>query len=208
MFLGGSTGVGKKIAFELIKRGCSISVAAREPKKLEQAREELDSFAKSVCRNAKVHGFVLDGTHSYESTEAVVKEAIRHGGDIDILINHAGTSVEGEFDKLTLDQFESQMMINYFSTVYLTKAVLGRMKERGSGHIGFVASIGSQIPLWGYTAYCASKWALRGFAESLLVELLPYNIGVSITYPPATINEGYKVNLCYLNAHLTSCTKT
>lgn len=192
---GGSSDIGKQIAFELLRRGCSISIGARDPKKLETVREELDSYAKCVNRKAKVLGYMLDVTQSYSTVESVIREAERHGGDIDILINSAGTFVKGEFDEMTIYQFEEQVLFNYLAIVYSTKAVLGKMKERRSGHIGIVASIGSLAPGWGHTAYCASSYAVRGFAESLMMELIPYNIGVSLSYPPATNIEGYQAKV-------------
>lgn len=71
------------------------------------------------------------------------------------------------------------------------------MKERGSGHLGFVCSAAAQCAIWGYTAYGASKFALRGFVDSLHMELLPYGVGVSILYPPNTNTEGFEVRFLY-----------
>lgn len=75
----------------------------------------------------------------------------------------------------------------------MTKAVVSKMKESRDGHIIFVNSAAGQCPIWGYTAYGATKFAVRGFAEALHMELLPYNVQVSIIYPPNTNTEGYQV---------------
>ena len=70
---------------------------------------------------------------------------------------------------------------------------MDHMKAAKSGHIGFVSSAAGQCAIWGYTAYSPSKFAVRGFAEALHMELLPFNIGVSILYPPNTETEGFEV---------------
>ncbi|RYH21495.1 SDR family NAD(P)-dependent oxidoreductase [archaeon] len=78
------------------------------------------------------------------------------------------------------------------------------MKARGRGHIVFVSSQVAQAAIHGYTAYAASKWALRGLAEALQMELKPYNVSVSVAYPPDTRTPGklyanmlyYSLSLC------------
>lgn len=71
------------------------------------------------------------------------------------------------------------------------------MKTAQSGHIIFVSSAAGQCPIWGYTAYGASKFALRGFAEALSMELLPFNVQVSVLYPPNTNTEGFQVSIFF-----------
>lgn len=66
------------------------------------------------------------------------------------------------------------------------------MKSNKSGYIAFVSSAAGQCAMWGYTAYSPSKFAISGFANSLYMELLPYNIGITVLYPPNTNTEGFK----------------
>lgn len=66
------------------------------------------------------------------------------------------------------------------------------MKKKKFGHIAFVSSAAGQCAMWGYTAYSPSKFAIRGFADSLSMELLPFNIGVTVLYPPNTNTEGFQ----------------
>jgi 3-dehydrosphinganine reductase len=84
------------------------------------------------------------------------------------------------------------MRINYIGAVYCTKAVVDSMKNRHFGRIVFVSSQAGQLGVFGYTAYSASKFALRGLAESLQMELKPYNIYVTLSYPPDTDTPGLK----------------
>jgi 3-dehydrosphinganine reductase len=122
----------------------------------------------------------------------VFEEAEVRNGPIDVLVNNAGFVAQGGFDELDPSVFESQLRINYLSAVYATRAVIDGMKRRGAGHVAFVSSAAGQCAIWGYSAYSPSKFALRGFAETMHMELLPHNIGVSILYPPNTATEGYQ----------------
>jgi 3-dehydrosphinganine reductase len=78
------------------------------------------------------------------------------------------------------------MEINYFGTVHITLGVLSGMLQRGSGHIVNISSVAGLLGVFGYTAYCASKFALRGFSDALRAEVRPYGVLISIVYPPDT----------------------
>lgn len=82
------------------------------------------------------------------------------------------------------------MKTNYLGSVYCTRAVVGSMKKRSFGRIVFVSSQAGQIGIFGYTAYSASKFALRGLAEALQMELRPYNVHITVSYPPDTDTPG------------------
>ena len=96
------------------------------------------------------------------------------------------------------------MKTNYFGGVYCTKCVIDDMKKRRSGgRIVFVSSQAGQLGIFGFTAYSGSKFAIKGFCEALQMEVKPYNISVTIAYPPDTDTPGFKqenlikVNFCY-----------
>ncbi len=78
------------------------------------------------------------------------------------------------------------MAVNYFGTLHVVKTVLPGMLARGSGHIVTISSLAGVVGVFGYTAYGASKYAVRGFSDALRAELKPQGIGVSIVYPPDT----------------------
>ncbi|KHJ90593.1 3-ketodihydrosphingosine reductase domain protein [Oesophagostomum dentatum] len=84
------------------------------------------------------------------------------------------------------------MALNYYSAVFPTRYVVPRMKKRGYGHISFVSSAAGQFAIWGYSSYSASKFALRGLADALQMELLPYNITVSVLCPPNTDTDVFR----------------
>ncbi len=84
------------------------------------------------------------------------------------------------------------MRTNYLGAVFCTKAVIDSMKSRRFGRVLFVSSQAGQIGLFGYTAYSPTKFALRGLAESLQMEVNPYNIYVTVSFPPDTDTPGLK----------------
>ena len=84
------------------------------------------------------------------------------------------------------------MEVNYFGSVNATRAIVPTMKAREKGRIVFLSSQAGQVGIYGFTAYSGSKFALRGMAESLQMELKPYNIRVSLAFPPDTDTPGYE----------------
>uniref|UniRef100_A0A7E4VW46 3-dehydrosphinganine reductase n=1 Tax=Panagrellus redivivus TaxID=6233 RepID=A0A7E4VW46_PANRE len=187
---GGSKGIGKEIAAEVIAKGAaSVSIAARSKGALEKAANEL----QDLCEDGQVvRYYVLDVTSGYETVKSVIDQAAEDAGTIDVLINNAGMVVQGGFTEVDVDSFEKQVHMNYVSAAHASRAVIDGMKRKGSGHIAFVSSAAGQCAIWGYSAYSPSKFAVRGFAEALHMELLPFNIGVSVLYPPNTETEGYE----------------
>jgi 3-dehydrosphinganine reductase len=116
---------------------------------------------------------------------------------VDVLINNAGVSKSGEFSELSTQDFEDMIRVNYLAAVYCTKSVIDSMKDRRSGRIAFVCSQAGQIGVFGYTAYSASKFALRGLAETLQMETRPYNVSVTLSFPPDTDTPGFKQENLY-----------
>ncbi|KJH46368.1 3-ketodihydrosphingosine reductase domain protein [Dictyocaulus viviparus] len=92
--------------------------------------------------------------------------------------------------------------------VYATRCVVNEMKSRRSGHISFVSSAAGQCSLWGYTAYSPTKFAIRGFADAIQMELLPFNVSVSVLYPPNTDTEGFKMELRTMPEEVRLITET
>ncbi|KIH49425.1 hypothetical protein ANCDUO_20500, partial [Ancylostoma duodenale] len=91
------------------------------------------------------------------------------------------------------ESFSNYQYVYPFVKVYATRCVVAGMKSKRSGHISFVSSAAGQCAIYGYTAYAPTKFALRGFADALQMELFPYNINISVLYPPNTDTEGFKV---------------
>ncbi|KAI2667227.1 3-ketodihydrosphingosine reductase [Labeo rohita] len=162
---GGSSGIGKCIAMECYKHGAFITLVV-------------------LCIS-------VDVSKDYNQVESVIKQAQEKLGPVDMLVNCAGTSISAKFEEVEVDRFKKMMEVNYLGSVYPTRAVITTMKERRMGRIMFVSSQAGQIGLFGYTAYSPSKFALRGLAEALQMEMKPYNIYVTVAYPPDTDTPGF-----------------
>ncbi|XP_055739435.1 3-ketodihydrosphingosine reductase-like [Salvelinus fontinalis] len=185
---GGSSGIGKSIAMECYRQGAFITLVARDESKLVQAKKEVEKCA--INDKQVVLCISVDVSKDYRQVESVIKQCQEKLGPVDMLVNCAGTSFSGKFEEVEVERFRSLMEVNYLGSVYPTRAVITTMKERRMGRIMFVSSQAGQIGLFGYTAYSPSKFALRGLAESLQMEMKPYNIYVTIAYPPDTDTPG------------------
>ncbi|KAF1383829.1 hypothetical protein PFLUV_G00135880, partial [Perca fluviatilis] len=185
---GGSSGIGKSIAVECYRQGAFITLVARDEAKLLQAKKEVEKFA--INDKQVVLCISVDVSSDYSQVESVIKQAQEKLGPVDMLVNCAGLAISGKFEDVEVDRFKKLMEVNYLGSVYPTRAVITTMKERRMGRIMFVSSQAGQIGLFGYTAYSPSKFALRGLAESLQMEIKPYNIYVTVAYPPDTETPG------------------
>jgi 3-dehydrosphinganine reductase len=180
---GGSSGIGKAVAKLLAQQGANITLIARDRHKLIQAQQGLKQVIVNQTQQINiVTADVADRT----SITSVLEQAIATLGTPDLLITSAGITHPGYFAEIPLEIFEQIMAVNYFGSLYSVKAVLPAMIERQQGHIVLISSGAGLLGIYGYTAYCPSKFALRGLAESLRGELKPKGINLTVVYPPDT----------------------
>ncbi|KAK9829604.1 hypothetical protein WJX72_006831 [[Myrmecia] bisecta] len=118
--------------------------------------------------------------------------ATKSRATIDVLICCAGASYPGRFLEQDLDVHETTMQLNYFGSLYAIKAVAAEMVARRQGRIVIVSSALMAVGFVGFTTYAPSKWALRGLADCLRNEFLPFGIHVHIAAPPDTNTPGYE----------------
>ncbi len=180
---GGSSGIGKAVARLLAQQGANLSLIARDRHKLEQVRQEI--AAVTVNSTQKILILVAD-VADQQSISRTIQQAIATLGTPKLLITSAGMAHPGYFSQIPLEIFEETMAVNYFGTLYSIRAVLPAMLESRRGSIVLISSGAGLIGIYGYSAYCPSKFALRGLAESLRGELKPQGIRVVIVYPPDT----------------------
>ncbi|MEA4910801.1 Cyclopentanol dehydrogenase [bioreactor metagenome] len=145
------------------------------------------SPSKDKCENAVkyegVNDYVLADITKENQIEKAVKDVIKRYGRIDILINNAGIWIEGPLEKNDSNQIKKVLEVNSLGTILLTQKVLPHMKKAGSGRIINIVSQAGLIPKADRSVYRASKYAVRGFTESLIPEVAPDNISICGFYP-------------------------
>lgn len=186
---GGSSGIGKAIAILAAKQGANVTILARNKLRLEEAKTEIQQH---LHQSRKVQSISVDLSGSYEDVQKAIREAEEKFGPVFMLVNSAGMSVSRSFQDLDATDFKKQMEANYLSAVYTTKAVIDTMVQQQAGRVVFLSSQAGQIGLFGFSAYSASKFALRGLAESLQMEMTPHNVRVTVAFPPDTDTPGFQ----------------
>ena len=159
---GGSSGIGLECAKLYAKEGANVTIVARDAQKLAEACKIVTACAQP---NRKVLYASVDTGSSEDAVAKALAPCLKELGDADVLVNCAGTSISSPFDTTSGAEFERMMRVNLLGSVYPTKVVVQGMKAKRSGRIVFVSSQVAQAAIHGFTAYAASKWALRGLAE-------------------------------------------
>ena len=172
---GASSGFGRAIAEAALAAGDTVVAAARRP----------DAVADLVeSTRDRVTPLQLDVTDPDRIAAAVAEVLDRHGR-IDVLVNNAGRGVIGAVEETTNDELRDLMDLHFFGPAALTRAVLPHMRERGSGAIVQMSSMGGRFTFPGAGAYSATKFALEGWSEALAKEVDQFGIRVLIVEPGA-----------------------
>ncbi|KAJ2003940.1 3-dehydrosphinganine reductase [Coemansia thaxteri] len=190
---GGSQGLGKCVAQDLARRGAHVTIVARRESVLKEAIEEIKAVAVDP-KEQKIEYVVADVTNREETMRAIGEAVERQGKAIEYLFCVAGLSIPGMFVEQSPSTIARVMDINYVGTLNTVHEVTKRMVEgkvRG-GHLVLVSSTLGFFGLIGYSGYCASKFAIRGLAEALRVELQMYGIHVHCYFPGTIYTPGYE----------------
>jgi 3-dehydrosphinganine reductase len=183
---GGSAGIGKATAVQLARAGAEVFIAARGQAQLDQALKEIREVASTDQRTGAVSLDVTDRA----AVRGAARDVIDGLGGLDVLVCNSGYAHTGWVHEMPDSAFDDMIQVNYMGHVNVTRALLPHLMSQGSGDICLVSSMLGFFGAFGYTAYSASKYAVRGFAESLRHELLPHGIRVSLLYPPTTQTPG------------------
>ena len=181
---GSSIGIGRTLAFEMAKRGAKIVLNARNPERLEKthkALQEADFEAIAVAGDVS----------NMEDCQKLIDSTIQAFGQIDVLVNNAGISMEGTVEELDAEVFKKVMNVNYLGSVYPTKAALPFLRKT-KGSVMFTGSLAGMRGLPKYSVYSSSKMALTALAESLRIELDRSGVHVGIAYVGFTQNDPEK----------------
>ena len=169
---GGSSGIGKALAYKFANEGWQVALSAR--------REELlNEISKS---NNNIHSFPLD-ILDVEKCKEVFNKIVSKFENIDIVVFSTGIHDPNSEKKLNLENIRKIMETNFFGTMNSINSVYNYFKEKKSGHISIVSSVAGYrgLPIAG--AYCASKSALISYAESLYFDMKRFNVRVTVINP-------------------------
>ena len=170
---GAGSGLGASLARKYNKEGCHVSLLGRDHEKLEETAASFENSNYSI--------FTLD-ISSAEEVEKVFEKIVQEVQPIDRLINNAGVGYFERAEDLTASQIDEMIDINLKGTIFCTQAVLVSMKEADVGSIINVISTAGIEGKVTESGYCASKFGVRGFTESLVKELEETNIHINAVY--------------------------
>jgi thioester reductase-like protein len=176
---GASSGIGEALALRVGEAGGIAVLVARSEDKLNEVKSQIEEAGGT----AHVHPGNLS---ELEDCERLVEEIIASHGRVDILVNNAGRSIRrsigNSYDRF--HDFQRTMQLNYFGALKLIIGFLPGMRERKSGHIINVSSIGSQTNTPRFSAYVASKSALDAFSRSIASEIVEDHVSITTVYMP------------------------
>jgi NAD(P)-dependent dehydrogenase (short-subunit alcohol dehydrogenase family) len=176
LIAGGSRGLGLVLAREFAKAGARVAVCARDDRELARVRDEFANNGWALVAVACDVGVRAD-------VGRVIQTVSEQLGDIEILVNCAGTILVGPAENQDRESFEDAMQTNFWGPFYMTDGVVGPMKAKRFGRIVNITSIGGKIAFPHLLPYSTSKFAIVGYSEGLRVELAKHNVFVTTVCP-------------------------
>jgi len=176
---GASSGIGRALAVEYAKRGAFLSLAARRIELLNKLQAELPNTPMITVQT--------DVSLESDCSE-LVRQTIQKFGRLDVLINNAGLSMRALFEEIELSSFRQVMDVNFYGTVYCTKYALPYLIESKGSLVGII-SVAGHVGLPARSAYSASKFAVRGFLDTIRLENLYTGLHVLVAAPGFTTSE-------------------
>lgn len=183
---GGSRGLGLLMARRLAKEGAKLFLIARDRSELEKAQRELEKAGYTVAIR------VCDVT-SQSDVDDTAAFALEHFGAVDVLINNAGVIQVGPMDSMTTRDYEDALKTHFWGPLYMTMALSPGMRERKSGRIVNISSIGGKVAVPHLLPYAVSKFALLGYSEGLRMELIRDKVYVT-SVCPGLMRTGSHIN--------------
>ena len=182
---GASSGIGRALAKEFAAKGARLALGARRTELLEELQADLP-WTEILVQKTDV---CIEN-----DCRILMEETIKQFGRIDILINNAGISMRALFEDVDLKVIHQLMDVNFFWTVYCTKYALPHLLKTNGSLVG-VISIAGFVGLPGRSGYSASKFAIRGFLDTVRIENLKKGLHVLVAAPGFTASEVRKVAL-------------
>lgn len=181
---GAGSGIGRALAFALSKEKAVLALADIDPDGLQATQREIGA---NTGRESRIYPVDVA---KREQVSEFAQKVNQDFGKVDLVINNAGVSSSGRVHELTYDTLEWTININLWGVIHGTKAFLPHLMERPEAGIVNISSVYGLLGIAGQAAYCTSKFAVRGFTESLRQELSNTNIFVTLVFP-----GGIKTNI-------------
>lgn len=182
LITGGSSGIGLEIAKQALVQGSYVTIISRNLSNLQKAVEEI--LQETGCERDRINIKVAD-VKDYAAISAAITESFLWT-PIDLLVCNAGITSVSYLEQQPIEWIDDIVGTNLTGTLYTLRAALPSLKQRSYRHpvaIVLMGSLGSMYPLYGGGVYTSTKYAIKGLAEALKLELLPFNIGVTLICP-------------------------
>lgn len=167
---GSSRGLGRCLTEAVLTNGDNVAATARNT-------ERLGNLVKKYPN--QILALQLDVSDRVQIHKAV-EQTVKYFGRIDVLVNNAGFGITGAIEEFTDEQMNSQLDVNLYAPIEITRAVLPYLRKQRSGSILNVSSVGGRVGSAGFSMYQAAKFGLQGFTEVLSKEVSAFGIKVSI----------------------------
>ncbi len=177
---GGASGIGLATARILRIRGAHVILADINVPGLLQAKEHIHQ--RSPEAPGQILAITTDVTNESQVWD-LMRQTSTAFGHIDLVMTSAGIGRGGAIDTFTASDMQTMMNINFMGTYHCVQAALPAMRRQQSGHFVFLSSVAGKFGVPLLSAYCASKWAVRGFSSALRTELHGTGIGITTVYP-------------------------
>lgn len=186
---GGSKGIGRAVAKKFVQSGGSVCIIARNKDDLNNAA---NSFEKVRINKSQYVATIACDTTNFEKLKPLLENHIKKNGVPDYLMNFVGYAYPNYIQNLKLEDFKKNMDVNYYGQLVPILVLLPYYMKERRGHITTCSSALGFMGMMGYATYSPSKYAILGLTETLRNELKPYNIRLSILFPPDTDTPGFK----------------
>jgi 3-dehydrosphinganine reductase len=187
LITGGSSGIGLALAQKLAAEGCHVGILSRDPQKLQAAAALIRQASSSTENHVTT---IQTDVSNYEKLNLAMLDWVSQEGVPDLFVNSVGFGRPGLFENTPVEVFHQMMDTNYFGSIHTTKTILPLMLKRQSGHIVYISSVAGFLGMYGYSSYAPTKFAVKGFVDTLRTEIRGKGVQLTLVFPPDTETPG------------------
>ncbi len=173
---GAASGIGRETAILLARRGCDVAVTDVDAAGLEETAKAIAATGRKVSTH-------LCDAADRDAMAALPEAVIASHGHVHVLVNNAGVAVDASFEETSIEDFEWIVGINLWGVIYGCKFFLPWLLKEDAAHIANVSSVFGLMGVPRNSAYCTTKFGVRGLSEALWTEVSRHGIGVTSVHP-------------------------